>query len=273
LGVRNRYVRSFPQTSGVLVVIMPELIVKNVSLGFPVFGKAADALAIQNNDGANTGSALMRRSGERSFQILALENVSFSLKAGDNLGIVGRNGSGKSTLLRVLAGIYPPSQGVVTSVGVIAPLFSVGLGTRPEATGRRNIVLRGLLRGLNRSQIEHKMPEIIEFSELGSYIDMPVRTYSAGMAMRLSFSIATCLSPDILLLDEWIGAGDMEFREKASARLHELVQAAGITVVASHNRGLLRQVCTQAMWLDRGLVRALGPIDEVYEKVDAAGAQ
>jgi len=206
----------------------------------------------------------------RLARVEALRDISFELKSGDRLGIVGRNGSGKSTLLRVLAGVYEPTAGQVVTEGEIAPLFAVGLGTRPEATGRRNIILRGLLRGLTRRQAEAKIDEIVEFSELGRFIDLPVRTYSAGMAMRLSFAIATAFSPEILLLDEWIGAGDHEFREKARKRMHGMVDQSGITVVASHNRQLLRNVCSIGMWLDRGVIREIGPIDAVIDAERAA---
>lgn len=199
----------------------------------------------------------------RKTVIRSLDGISFSLAAGDRLGLVGTNGAGKSTLLMVLAGIFPPTAGTVSVTGKVDALFNINLGFRPEATGRRNIVLRGLMNGWSPSQIDEKMDSIIEFSGLGPFIDMPFKSYSQGMAARLAFSIATAISPDILLLDEWIGAGDGEFQEKAKSRMNELVGSAGILVIASHNPSLLRQVCTKVMRLEHGRIAALGEPEDL----------
>lgn len=195
--------------------------------------------------------------------IRSLDRVSFSLGAGERLGLVGTNGAGKSTLLMVLAGIFHPTSGSVDVLGNVDALFNINLGFRPEATGRRNIVLRGLMNGWNSELIEQKMDDIIEFSELGSFIDMPFKSYSQGMAARLAFSIATAVNPDILLLDEWIGAGDSAFQEKAKKRMNELVGSAGILVIASHNHALLRQVCTKVMRLEHGRIAGYGEPNEI----------
>lgn len=264
-----------PQADRLLVLIMPYLSVKNVSLNYPVFGNPGiapydEANAEAGKDLRRHAGALTVSSGTGGRAINALQDISFELEAGDRLALIGRNGSGKSTLLRVLAGVYSPSAGVVEHEGRIAPLFSVGLGVKREATGRRNIILRGLMSGLTWSEASQKIDEIVEFSELGPFIDLPVRTYSAGMAMRLSFAMATAFSPEILLLDEWIGAGDEAFQKKAAQRMNNLVDNAGITVIASHRRKLIKDVCNKALWLDGGRQCMLGSVVETYRAMDAA---
>lgn len=249
----------------------PRITAREIGLDYPVIGVKSAGPKPEDKDADITknAGAILAAQGKIS-TVTALQDVSFDLVPGDRLGLVGRNGSGKSTLLRILGGIYEPSRGSLDVVGDTSALFRVGLGTRTEATGRKNIILRGLLKGLSRREAEEKVPDIAEFSGLGPFLDMPVRTYSTGMAMRLSFAIATAFSPEILLLDEWIGAGDAEFQEKAKQRMHNLVAEAGITVIASHNRSLIRNVCTKALWLHQGIMRAYGPIDEVYQAIDDA---
>ncbi len=206
--------------------------------------------------------------GSRSY-ILALHDLSFNIQSGQRVGLVGRNGSGKSTLLKVLGGIYTPTSGSVVRSGRVSSLFNLSLGVQPDVSGRDNIYIRGLVKGWSRAEIQSRMDEVIEFSELKDVIDLPVRTYSAGMRMRLLFAIATSFSPEILLLDEWIGAGDASFQKKASERMKMLVDQAGITVIASHNRKLLRSVCDIGIWLDHGSMRAYGPIESVYREMDS----
>jgi len=187
--------------------------------------------------------------------VTALDGVSFELKAGDRLGLVGPNGAGKTTLLKVLYGIYEPSGGRLTVEGRVDALFNISLGFRQEATGRRNIMLRGLINGWNEDEIAARAEEIIAFSELGDFIDMPYKSYSQGMAARLAFSIATTLEPQILLMDEWIGAGDASFQEKAKRRMDELAEKAGIIVLASHNRELLKRTCNRTLEMEKGRVK------------------
>jgi len=206
----------------------------------------------------------------RNKYILALNKLNFTIDNGDRVGLVGRNGSGKSTLLRVLGGIYTPTGGVLRVQGNIASMFNINLGVQPEASGRENIILRGLVKGWRKAQIDAQMDAIIEFSELRNFIDLPLRTYSDGMRMRLLFAIATSFSPEILLLDEWIGAGDSKFQSKAADRMNKLVGEAGIVVIASHNKNLLKSVCNKAIWLDQGVMKAYGRIDEIYEQMEAA---
>lgn len=195
----------------------------------------------------------------------ALDGVSFSLKAGDRLGLVGANGSGKTTLLKVLYGIYEPTSGRIETTGRVDALFNISLGFRQEATGRRNIVLRGLINGWSEEEIESRMEDIIAFSELGEFIDVPIKAYSQGMAARLAFSVATSLDPQILLMDEWIGAGDPPFQEKARARMNELAEKAGIIVLASHNHALIRRTCNLILELDKGRVKSFLPAAEWFE--------
>ena len=199
-----------------------------------------------------TGGTVTRRG--RETLVTALDGVSFALAPGDRLAVTGPNGSGKTTLLKVLAGIYAPTRGTVTADGAVDALFDINLGFRPEATGRRNIVFRGLINGWSQVEINRRAESIIAFSELGDFIDMPVRTYSQGMAARLAFAIATSLDPEILIMDEWIGAGDAGFQSKASKRMTEFAGRAGIIVLASHNHALLRETCNRWLHLEQGHV-------------------
>ena len=201
-------------------------------------------------------------------RVLALDDVSVDLRQGDRLAIIGHNGAGKSTLLRVLAGIYHPQSGSVDSSCPVTGLFNIAIGFRQEASGYRNIVLKGLIAGKSRAQIEAALPGIAAFTGLGPYLDMPLRTYSQGMAMRLAFAIATGFSSEILLMDEWIGAGDAAFREQVVARMNSFVEEANILVVASHNAQLLRRVSNRAIWMEGGRIRAAGPTEELLEEYE-----
>ncbi|HHL43330.1 MAG TPA: ABC transporter ATP-binding protein [Hellea balneolensis] len=196
----------------------------------------------------------------------ALVDVSMSLDTGDRLALVGLNGSGKSTLLRVLAGIYTPDSGYVRVNGNVATLFSLGIGMRLDMSGRDNIILQGLVSGHNKDEMLEKMPKIIEFSGLADVIDQPVSSYSQGMAMRLVFTIVTSIDADILLLDEWIGAGDRIFRDKAQKRLEEMVSQARGFILASHNAMILKKYCNKALWLDAGQVVMQGDIEPVMDE-------
>jgi ABC-type polysaccharide/polyol phosphate transport system ATPase subunit len=205
----------------------------------------------QHTGGTITGA------GRHRF-VTALDGVSFELEAGDRLGLVGANGAGKTTLLKVLYGIYEPTAGNLEIRGKVDALFNISIGFRQEATGRRNILLRGLINGWTEDQIAARTEEIIEFSELGDFIDMPFRSYSQGMAARLAFAIATTMEPEILLMDEWIGAGDAAFQVKAKQRMNELAEKAGIIVLASHSEELLKKTCNKRLELERGRVKSFG---------------
>jgi ABC-2 type transport system ATP-binding protein len=191
--------------------------------------------------------------------VTALRDISFELRDGDRLGLVGHNGAGKSTMLRMLAGAYPPTRGRVISVGTISTLFNTMPGVTLDGTGRENIYTAALHLGLNRSRIVAMMDEIIEFAELGDYIDLPVRIYSSGMMTRLGFSIATAVEPEILLLDEGLATGDAHFAQKAQARMNELIARSSIMVIASHSESLIAKMCTRCLLLEHGQVIADGP--------------
>jgi ABC-type polysaccharide/polyol phosphate transport system ATPase subunit len=202
----------------------------------------------------------------RSPQVTALDNVSFSLESGDRLGLVGSNGAGKTTLLKTLYGIYEPTRGAIDIDGRVDALFNITLGFRREATGRRNIAIRGLINGWDWDEIDARTDDIIAFSELGDFIDVPFKVYSQGMAARLAFSIATSFEPEILLMDEWIGAGDPSFQDKARNRMNALAEKAGIIVLASHNHALLKRVCNKILELENGKVKTFCTADEWFAR-------
>jgi ABC-2 type transport system ATP-binding protein len=186
---------------------------------------------------------------------------------------VGHNGAGKSTLLRLLSGIYEPTRGVASVTGRVAPVFDLGVGMDPEISGFENIIIRGLFLGQTRKQMLAKVDEIAEFTELGDYLSMPLRTYSTGMRVRLAMGVVTSIDPEILLLDEGIGAVDAEFLKKAQSRLQRLVERSGILVFASHSNEFLARLCKTAMWIDHGTIKMTGGIEDVvraYEGEDAA---
>jgi ABC-type polysaccharide/polyol phosphate transport system ATPase subunit len=198
--------------------------------------------------------------------IRALNGVSVNIEHGDRVGLIGRNGAGKTTLLRVMAGIYEPPSGTVEIEGRVAPLFDIGMGMDPESSGYENILLRGLYLGLRKAEIRAKVDEIADFTELGEFLEMPLRTYSAGMFARLAFAISTSIDPEILLLDEGIGAGDDVFLEKAKQRLDALINRARILVLASHSDLLIRKLCNRAILMENGQVDASGSTDEMLER-------
>lgn len=194
----------------------------------------------------------------------ALKNISFEAGHGDRVALVGNNGSGKSTLLRVISEVYPPTQGSVEVSGRISPLFDVTLGMNMDATGYDNIRMCGQLWGLTAGEVEASLSDIVEFTELGDFLSVPVRTYSTGMMLRLAFAIATVRAPDVMLIDEIIGVGDVQFFDKAFARLRALVERSSILFVASHVDAILRQLCNKAIWLQNGAMVMYGGIDDVF---------
>lgn len=198
--------------------------------------------------------------------VRALSNINFSLKRGERLGLVGSNGAGKTTLLRVLAGIYEPVGGHVRLNGTLNALLDTSLGMNPELTGRENIMLRGLYGGLSGPALEQLESDVIEFAELSDFIDLPMRIYSAGMAVRLGFALATAIRPRILLMDEWFLAGDAAFMEKARRRMEDMVRSADILVLSTHSATIVQEWCTRVIWLEKGCIRADGAVDEVLEQ-------
>lgn len=236
---------------------------------FPIFD--AKARSLKKAFLGKAGGAIGRNESN-VVVVEALKNINLHLREGDRVGLVGHNGAGKSTLLRLLSGIYEPTRGVARVRGRVAPVFDLGVGMDPEISGWENIIIRGLFLGQTRKQMRAKMDEIAEFTELGDYLQMPLRTYSTGMRVRLAMGVVTSIDPEILLLDEGIGAVDAEFMKKARKRLEALVARSGILVFASHSNEFLAQLCDRALWIDHGSVRLDGGIEEVvraYEGDDA----
>lgn len=209
-------------------------------------------------------SSLFKMFGHREQTIQAtyvdaIRDLTLSIELGERVALIGRNGSGKSTLLRAMAGIYPFKAGKVRVLGQIGTLLDIGLGFEMESTGRENIYYRGLAMGFSRKQIAQVEDEIVEFAQLGDFIDLPMRTYSAGMQVRLGFGVSTQISPDILLIDEVFGAGDAQFAARAQKRIQSLVKRSGIMVIATHDMHLVESLCTRVIWLDSGVVVRDGP--------------
>jgi lipopolysaccharide transport system ATP-binding protein len=228
----------------------------NVCVDFPIYNANGRSLKKRLTQVATGGQLGADQQGR--VVVRALEGLSFTLKDGDRVGLLGHNGAGKSTLLRLLSGVYEPSSGSARIEGEIGSLIDISLGIDPEATGRENIYLRGGLLGMTRSEIAAQFDDIIEFSELGDFIDMPLRTYSTGMHLRLAFAVSTVVRPEILLMDEWLSVGDEGFKHKAEARLSELVRSTNILVIASHSRELVLHTCNRIIWLEHGKIRLDG---------------
>jgi lipopolysaccharide transport system ATP-binding protein len=233
----------------------------NVSVDIPIYNASSRSLKKRLIQVATGGQIAADPHGR--VVVRPLENLTFTLEDGARLGLVGHNGAGKSTLLRLLSGVYAPSEGSARIVGEIGSLIDISLGIDPEASGRENIYLRGALLGITKAEMNQRIDEIIEFSELGDFIDMPLRTYSSGMHLRLAFSVSTMVRPNILLMDEWLSVGDQGFTNKAEERLTELVQSTNILVLASHSRELITKTCNRVLWLEHGKIRMDGTPDAV----------
>jgi len=245
---------------------MPSIVVENLTIDIPILSNRSRSLRTVAGAKARAIGGKIIDSGSHISVMRALDQVSFTLGRGDRLGLIGPNGAGKSTLLRVLADIYAPSAGRVERRGTLIPMFDIGIGFDQEATGYENIMLRGMMMGLTRREIAARTEEIAAFSELDEYLDLPLRTYSAGMTLRLMFSIATSVAGDIILMDEWISVGDESFQNKAQKRMLEITGKAGILVIASHDLNTLRQHCNLGMRLEKGRVADFGPIEEVLSR-------
>jgi ABC-2 type transport system ATP-binding protein len=239
----------------------------NVSVHFPIYNATGRSLKKQFVR-ATTGGLVVSDAGR--VVVNALRSVNLRMEHGDRVGIVGHNGAGKTTLLRVLAGVYEPLFGSVQISGRVIPLFDIGFGIDPEATGYDNILLRGILLGIPRTVLTEQVSDVADFTELGDYLHMPVRTYSTGMYLRLAFAISTVIAPDILLLDELLAVGDAHFMVKAERRMAELVNRSGIMVLASHSDELVRRLCDKVVWMHAGEVREFGATDQVLASYAAA---
>jgi lipopolysaccharide transport system ATP-binding protein len=239
---------------------VPALSIRGVTLDYSIYSVRAQSLRSAVTNMA-VGGRLLRGPSDVTV-VRALNNVSFKLSEGDRLGLVGHNGSGKTSLLKVLAGIYEPTRGEVHVDGRVMSMIAMGAGLDAEATGIQNIRNLALMQMMSNREIERRMPAIIDFCELGAFIHMPFKTYSAGMQSRLVFAVATELDMDILIMDEWIGAGDAQFMKKASERLTGRVQQAGIVVVATHDENLVRNVCNKVGVMEGGQLTYFGPVSE-----------
>ena len=237
-----------------------EIKLESVSLQLPIYDVASQSLKKRL---VSFGREKISDDLSGVVVVQALSDINLTLKSGDSLGLIGRNGAGKSTLLRVLAEIYAPTAGKISVVGKSVPLLDISLGLDDQSTGRQNIRLRGLLLGMTSQEIEEKTLEILDFTELDGYIDLPLRTYSAGMRVRLAFAISTAVDADILLLDEVLGVGDVAFQEKAKKRLKEFHSRAQIVVHAIHDEKAIRDSCNKALWLENGSVKAFGDTGDV----------
>jgi lipopolysaccharide transport system ATP-binding protein len=234
--------------------------IADVSVYFPLYHGSSRSL---KKTVMAAASGRLGQDRQSRVVVQALRDISFTLSAGDRLGLIGMNGAGKTTLLRTLAGIYEPVTGHVRLQGSLNAMLDPNLGMNVELTGRENILLRGLNNGLRRPEVARLEDDVAEFAELGDFMDLPVRTYSSGMVVRLGFALATAIRPQILLMDEWFLVGDAEFRDKAQRRLEDVVRGAQILVLSSHEVSVVQSWCTRVLWLDQGRIRQDGAPDDV----------
>jgi len=208
----------------------------------------------------------IKRGALRHKRFWALENISFDLYRGESLGVIGKNGAGKSTLLRILAGVMSPDRGEIVNHGVSCSLLSLSLGFLPYLSGRENIILGGMFQGLRKSQIKAKMADIIDFAELGDFIDQPIQTYSSGMTARLAFSLAFQVNADVLLIDEVLGVGDQEFQQKSMAVMKERIRSKDTTIVfVTHNGNVIKDLCDRCVWIEQRRLQMEGETPKVLE--------
>lgn len=244
---------------------MTSLVLDDVCVDFPIYGIQRSLRRVLFD---RATGAFVQHEKDR-VTVKALRNISFKLNEGDRLALVGHNGAGKSTLLRTIAGVYQPVQGRILVSGTVTPLFDVLPGIDPEDTAYENIRTAGMLFGLSQAEIERILPDVEEFSELGEYMGLPVRTYSTGMTMRLGFAFATAMDPGILLLDEGIGAGDARFLERATKRMEDFIGRSRVVVFASHSNALVEKMCNKAALMQGGRMLAIGGVKEILERYDA----
>ncbi len=229
---------------------------QNVCVDIPVFNSQGRSLKKTVMGIATGGKIGLTETGKTI--IRSLNDINLDILPHERIGLIGHNGAGKSTLLRVLGRVYSPSSGKAIIEGKIGSLIDISLGIDAEATGIENIFLRAALLGIPKKEVVQALPEIIEFTQLGEFIEMPVRTYSTGMHMRLAFAVSTMISPDILLMDEWLSVGDEAFQLKAENRLNRLIERSNVLVIASHSRKLIERCCTRVLWLEHGRIKLDG---------------
>jgi ABC-type polysaccharide/polyol phosphate transport system ATPase subunit len=245
---------------------MSRISVENLSIKFLLYHDRSPSLK------EHVSSIFRKRKPSSFSDFYAVKDVSFTVEAGERLGIVGHNGAGKSTLLKALCRIYDPSGGTIHVEGRVAPLLEIGAGFHPEFSGRENIYLNGAILGYSKAQLAAIEHEVIAFAGLEEFIDTPVKYYSTGMYMRLAFSLATSVDPDILVLDEVFAGGDASFVQKATARMHRMIESASILIVVSHNMDLVESLCTRVICMDHGRVKEDGPADVVLANYLASGS-
>jgi len=234
---------------------------QNVSVEFPIYNSSSRSLKNRVLSIA-TGGKIERRT-DRLVIVRGLDNVSLTFRDGDRVGLIGHNGSGKTTLLRVLSGIYTPTHGSALIDGHCVSLININLGIDPDATGRENIRLRSAMMGMPPEEIAEKFEQIADFSGLGEFLDVPFRTYSSGMQLRLAFATSTAVRPEILIMDEWLSTGDEDFKDRANSRMRELVDSTKILVLASHSKELMAKNCNRIVWLEHGCIKMDGSPEEV----------
>lgn len=230
----------------------------NVSLTFEVVDDRIDTLK-------ETIIRTLRRNKSKKTKFKVLDDISFKIYQGEKIGVIGYNGAGKSTLLKVITGIYPPDNGDVITKGKISPLLSLGAGFDHNYSGRKNIYLNGAVLGYDKNFLEEKEKEIIEFSELEEFIDFPIKNYSSGMLAKLGFSIATIVNPDILIIDEILSVGDVNFHKKSADKIRSLMEGGTTVLLVSHSIPQIREICDKAIWIDKGKVREIGEVNKVCD--------
>jgi lipopolysaccharide transport system ATP-binding protein len=241
---------------------------QNVSLRFE--GKCESTMGLRS--WINVAFGNRTHASPSEYKVDALRNISLTIQEGEKVGLIGLNGAGKSTLLKVMAGIYPPTEGAAETRGHVCPMFEFATGFEMDQTGWDNIRIRGLLLGMSPREIEARLPEIGSFSELGEFLDYPVRTYSSGMFVRLAFAVSTSLNPEVLLIDEVMGAGDLNFAAKAKHRMQEFMKQGKILVFSSHSMDLLRAYCDRTIWLQKGSIVADDDTDSVLKRYASQGS-
>lgn len=251
---------------------MANITLHNVSLDFPIYGSSSKSFK-NSLIRLSTGGIISKSPHDTILTVKALDNLNFSLKEGDRVGLIGHNGAGKSTLLRILAGIYEPTAGIIQISGKVTAVLDVMMGLDQESTGYENILTRGVLYHLTLKEIKAKQQEIADFTELGSFLSIPVKTYSSGMMLRLAFAIATSIQPEILILDEIVSVGDASFLEKAKVRMTNMIHSADVVVIASHDVNIIKSFCNKVIILDAGKIMYYGDVEQgLHFREKALGA-
>ena len=232
---------------------MPRISLQNATVDFPIYHSSSRRLSSSLLRLTTGGELSKEKRG--MVHVTALDSLNLDFESGSRVGLIGHNGAGKTTLLRLLTGVYEPTSGVCIRGGQISSLMDISMGFSSDASGNENIYLRAAFLGLTRKQTDVMLDSIVEFSELGDFVNLPVRTYSSGMLLRLAFAVSTAIEPEILVMDEWLAVGDAAFQQKAELRIRKVVEASDILVIASHGENLLKKVCNRIIWFEHGKVK------------------